>query len=166
MNEDLDTGGIDRDRSLLHQCFADAPATLAVLEANPSLGPRIFSGVPSGWDSAVAQALSALAHLSAETGVEIVAVQIKSKFGSLRIYVDIEDDSVGVLEEVKSTPVCASFRASALARSVRERATAIVRAAAVLCAKRCERCGADAELVNKNGWLVTACPTHGRTSNE
>ena len=166
MNEDRDTGEVDRERHRWHQCFADAPATLAALEANPNLGPRIFSDVPAGWDAEVAHALLALARLSAETGVEIVVAQFKSKFGGLRMYVDVAEDSVGPLEYARSTPLSTSFRPSAKHGSVRERAMAIVDAAAARCAKRCERCGADAELVNKRGWLVTACPTHARLNND
>lgn len=123
----------------------------------------MFSDVPTGWDADVAQALIALAHLSAETGVEIAVIQFKSKLGGLRIYLKVDEDSVGPLEVAGSTPFSTHIRSLAKPGSVRHRAHAITDAAAVRCAARCEKCGADAVLVSKGGWLVTACPTHARS---
>lgn len=165
MDDDQDIGDAGRDRFRGHVYLADAPATRAALDAYPSMSPRIFSEVPAGWDTEVAQALLALAQLSAETGVEIVVAQIKSKLAGLRIYIEVAEDSVGPIEEAGSTPLSTHFRTSAVPGSVRDRARAIVDAAAARCATRCERCGADAVLINKGGWLVTACPTHARSDH-
>ena len=163
MDEDQDIDNVGRERSKGQIYLDDAPATRAALEAHPTMWPRIFSDVSKGWDVEVAQALTELARLSAETGVEIAVVQIKSKLAELRIYLDVAEDSVGPLEEAGSTPLSTHFRSSAKPGSVRERAHAIADAAAARCATRCERCGADAVMVNKGGWLVIACPTHARS---
>lgn len=128
--------------------------------------PRIFSDVPPGWDVEVAQAILTLAQLSASTGVAILVAQIKSKFGGLRMYIEIAEDSVGPFEAAGSTPTSTRYRTSAKQGSVRERALAIVDGAADRCATRCVRCGADAVLVNKGGWWITACPTHARSNLE
>lgn len=163
MDEDQDIDNVGRERSKGQIYLDDAPATRAALEAHPTMWPRIFSDVPTGWDTEVAEALTELARLSAETGVEIAVAQIKSKLAGLRIYLEVAEDSVGPLEEAGSTPLSTHFRSSANPGSVRERAHAIVDAAAARCATRCERCGADAVMVNKGGWLVIACPTHARS---
>jgi hypothetical protein len=100
--------------------------------------------------------------LSAETGVEITVGQIKSKLAGLRIYLEVAEDSVGPLEVAGSTPFSIHIRSSAKPESVRDRARAIVDAAATRCATRCERCGADGLKVNRRGWLTIACPIHAR----
>lgn len=141
----------------------NAPRTRAFLEAHPTLWPRISSFVPSGWDDEIASALQALMDLSAETGVEIRVAQIKSKLAGVRLYLDIDEDSVGPLEIVNSSPISTRLRSSSTPGSVRERATAIVNAASERCESRCERCGAPGVLRNDSGWLNIACTPHAGT---
>jgi hypothetical protein len=162
MDEGQDIDNVDRQRPRGQINLADAPTSRAALDTYPRLWPRIFSAVPTGWDTDVAQALIELAQLSAETGVEIDVAQINSKLAGLRLSLKVEEGAVGPLEVAGSTPLSTRFHSSANPGSVRDRARAIVAAAAARCATRCERCGANAALVNKQGWLVTACPTHAR----
>ena len=139
-----------------------APATRAVLEAHPDMWPRISSAVPAGWDHEIAQALQAIVALAAETGVEIRVSQIKSKLASLRIYVDIDEESLGPVEIAGSTPISTRLRSSSTSDSIRERATGIVDAAAKRCESRCERCGAPGAFLDDGGWLRIACTAHAR----
>ena len=74
------------------------PLTNAVIARLPRLGPQIESFVPDGWDAALAQALEAIALLSEETGTAISIAQFKEKFGDLRIYVRMDEPSIGPLE--------------------------------------------------------------------
>lgn len=139
-----------------------APATRALLERNPAMWPRIHSFAPARWDEEIADALKAIAHLSTETGVEIRVAQFKSKLAGLRIYLDIDEESAGHLEVVDSTPISTRLRASSRPGSVRERATAIIDAAAQRCETRCELCGGPGVLRHEGGWLSIACNDHAR----
>jgi hypothetical protein len=124
--------------------------------------PRIHSFAPAGWDEEIADALNAIAHLSTETGVEIRVAQFKSKLAGLRIYLDIDEESAGHMEVVDSTPISTRLRASSKPGSVRERATAIIDAAAQRCENRCERCGGPGVLRHEGGRLSIACNDHAR----
>lgn len=136
------------------------PLTHIALQKHSSMWPRIASDVPPGWDVEVARALAELAQLSAETGVEIRIAQIKSKFAGLRIYLDIAESSVGPLEPAGASPMSVRFRTSAKPGSVRQRAMAVVDAAAHACSTRCEVCGEQGVVVNKAGYLLLACPAY------
>lgn len=80
------------------------PLTNAVIARLPQLRPRIESFVPDGWDAVAAQALEDIALLADETGVPILIAQFKEKFGDFRIYVNIDEPSIGPLEVVAETP--------------------------------------------------------------
>ena len=143
-----------------------APLTHDFLEAHPEMWPRISSFAPTGWDAEIAGALRALVDLSTETAVGIRVSQVKSKLGGLRIYLDIDEDSLGPVEVVDSTPISTRFRSSSTSGSVRDRARAIVDAAGARCESLCELCGAPGVLRNESGWLHIACPAHaGRGPN-
>jgi hypothetical protein len=139
-----------------------APLTNDFLEEHPEMWPRISSFVPAGWAAEIAGALRALVDLSTETVVGIRVSQVKSKLGGLRIYVDIDEDSLGPVEIVDSTPISTRFRSSSTHGSVRDRARAIVDAAGARCEELCELCGAPGVLRNESGWLRTACDAHAR----
>lgn len=108
---------LDLERALL---------TGAILDAYPEMWPRIGSDVPAGWDEEIAQALQAIAALAEETGVGIRVSQIKSKLASLRIYLDIDENSLGPVEIVDSAPSSTRLRSSSTPGSIRERATGII----------------------------------------
>ena len=93
--------------------------------------------------------------LAGETGVEIRVAQIKSKLAGLRLYLDIDEESAGPIEFVDSTPISTRLRSSSKQGSLRERATAIVDAAAGRCETRCELCGAP-------GLYAVSCGTRRR----
>jgi len=64
-----------------------APSAIDLyFEANPSMRPASGRHTHAGWDSAVIRALKKLQALVEATGARIQPVQIKEKFGSLRIY--------------------------------------------------------------------------------
>ena len=139
-----------------------APLTRAVLDAHPEMWPRIGSAVPAGWDQEIAQALQAIVALVGETGVEIRVAQIKTKLASLRIYLDIDERSLGLVEIAGSTPISTRLRSSSTPGSIREWATGIIDAAAKRCEARCERCGAPGAFLDDGGWLRIACTAHAR----
>jgi hypothetical protein len=88
--------------------------------------------------------LAALLAIELAYGIAIRVTQIKEKFGGLRIYVSVEEDSVGPFEIVKSTSASTHFRNAATPGSVREQAHAIVDQAAERAELYCVRCGAPA----------------------
>ncbi len=102
------------------------PRYSAFLVANPDWTPSHSSGVPSGWDVIVADALIALHALAAETGVSIRPAQIKEKFGQLRLYLEVDEISAGPLKIVQDAPGHMRMQSTAAHGSVRERADAIV----------------------------------------
>lgn len=118
------------------------PRYSAFLVANPDWTPSHSSGVPSGWDVIVADALIALHALAAETGVSIRPAQIKEKFGQLRLYLEVDEASAGPLKIVQDAPGHIRMRSSAANGSVRERADSIVTDAEERANQICVRCGA------------------------
>jgi hypothetical protein len=131
-----------------------------MLERWPQLRPRISSFVPPGWDSELAAALEALVHLTEGSGVAIHVNQYKEKFGALRVYLSIDEASVGPLTIVEDTAHHTSLRSSAKRGSVRERAMQIVDGAAARCSALCEHCGAPGQLRDNNKWLHVVCDVH------
>lgn len=117
------------------------PRYSAFLVANRGWTPSHSSGVPSGWDGIVADALVALQALSAETGVAIRPAQIKEKFGQLRLYVEVDEASAGPLKIVQDAPGHTRLQSAAAPGSVRERADAITGAAEARASEVCIRCG-------------------------
>lgn len=139
------------------------PLTNAVIARLPQLRPRIESFVPDGWDAVAAQALEDIALLADETGVPILIAQFKEKFGDFRIYVNIDEPSIGPLEIVADTPEHTTVRSSAKPGSVRARAMQIIDAAADRCTTICQHCGSPGRPRNTRGWLYVACDEHART---
>jgi hypothetical protein len=135
------------------------PRVAGFFRANPDRVPRTWSFVPQGWDEPVADALTSLLGIERASGTAIRITQIKEKMGGLRIYVAVDEDSVGPFEIVKSTPASTHFRNSATPGSVREQAHAIVDQAADRAELLCIQCGLPA--THRNG-LYRVCATHVR----
>lgn len=83
-----------------------------------------------GWADLLHRLSEALVSHAERAGLDIVAVQVKEKYGSLRVYVYGGDDEADRLEaaEVESESIC-------------------------------ETCGDPGEL-HSNGWRVTGCEAH------
>jgi len=120
------------------------PRVAAFFRAHPERAPRTSSWVPQGWDEPVADAVAALLGIELASGIAIHLTQIKEKFGGLRIYVAVEEDSVGQFEIVKSNPASTHYRNAATPGSIREQAHAIIDQAAERAELYCVRCGAPA----------------------
>ena len=120
------------------------PRVSAFFNAHQDRLPRVPSFVPAGWDDPVADALVALLEVERSTGVVLRIAQIKEKFGGLRIYVDVDENSAGPFEVVKDTAASTHLRSAAKPGSVRERVHTIVDEAAERAESRCIRCGAPA----------------------
>lgn len=72
-----------------------------------------------GWDQLIVDALTEIAAVSQSSGVKIQIGQIKEKFGGLRIYVDVNEDSNTDFELVESKPGHDRFRTGATPGSAR-----------------------------------------------
>lgn len=118
------------------------PKYSAFVLAHPDWIPSYSSGVPSGWDAIVADALVALHALAVETGVSIRPAQIKEKFGQLRLYLEVDEASAGPLRIVQNAPGHMRMQSAAAHGSVRERADAIVITAEERASQVCVLCGA------------------------
>jgi hypothetical protein len=136
-----------------------APRVACFFRSHPDRVPRTLSSVPEGWDEPVADALIALLEVEHSTGVALRIAQIKEKLGGLRIYVDVDEDSAGGLEIVKSTAVSTRLRSAAMPGSVRERVHAIVDQAADRADGCCIRCAAPA---TAQQGLYRVCAEHHR----
>ena len=89
---------------------------------------------PQGWDALVLDLSVRLEAHAREHSRALRVVQIKSKFGGLRYYVEPYDP----------------------------RAEALIHETEMLSAKTCETCGKPGERTGR-GWIVTACPEHSRS---
>lgn len=89
-----------------------------------------------GWKNIIETAAEDIEKINKNNDVTICAVQIKEKFGGLRIYTDIigEDSSVnyGTYKDIINTAKERSF-------------------------KTCELCGSEGKLVSEGGWYKTRC---------
>jgi hypothetical protein len=84
----------------------------------------------NGWFDIIANLSEKLDNLN------VVAIQVKEKFGGLRFYYTFEDN---VNDET------------------REKARNLVSEAEMLSYKTCESCGKEAEVEQINGWISTLC---------
>lgn len=135
------------------------PRVSAFFSAHPERAPLISSWVPQGWDEPVADALAALLAIELASGIAIRITQIKEKFGGLRIYVAVEEDSVGQYEIVKSTAASTHFRNAATPGSIREQVHTIIDQAAERAEQYCVRCGAPA--MRQDGYY-RMCDAHSQ----
>lgn len=76
-------------------------------------------------------------------GDKIEYSQIKEKFGTLRVYVDILDDSIDWKEVMN-----------------------LISKYEVMSSKKCERCGKPASMRNVRGWFSTLCDEHFKEKEE
>lgn len=110
----------------------------------PKVFPKIFSGkyggiaVGKGWFDILNSACQLIqSHLDWKPDVpQVVAAQVKEKFGSLRFYVDGGDDYT----------------------------RGVISMAEMMSGKTCEECGSPGAQ-GGSGWISTLCPTH-RTERE
>lgn len=142
------------DESLQHQW--SEPRVAAFFQAHPTRTPRTASFVPQGWDNPVADALTTLLDIERASGKPIRIAQIKEKFGGLRIYVDIDEDSAGPLEVVRTTPASTHLRSLAAPGSARFLAHTIIDEAALRAEFYCIQCGAPATARDRYYRLCTA----------
>lgn len=147
------------DESLLAAHGWSEPRVAALCKSHPERLPCTPSFVPAGWDEPVADALTELLGIERASGTAIRILQIKVKLGTLRIYVAVDENSVGPFEIVKSTPSSTHFRNAASPGSVREQVHAIIDRAADRAELYCVRCGAPAS--GRNG-LYRVCAEHLR----
>lgn len=86
----------------------------------------------SGWHQIIFEMAKEIEALSHSTGKKYKAVQIKEKFGGLRVYVNQNDAEIDE----------------------------IIKRAESLCAKTCEACGKAGKNIAKGGWYKTVCEEH------
>jgi 5'(3')-deoxyribonucleotidase len=91
-----------------------------------------------GWFDIIDEALKGILEIAYEEDDNIQVVQIKEKFGGLRIYYDLEseidEDRVRRLEDIVYNAESLSY-------------------------KTCEVCGEEGK-VRKGGWIKTLCDEH------
>jgi hypothetical protein len=107
--------------------------------------PQLFGGsgyptVGEGWQDLLERALkriaAAVAREPAGSGIQIV--QIKEKFGTLRLYFDGQKLSKKALAKIREAIELAEARSACT----------------------CEECGNEGRLYDRNGWYLTRCPRH------
>lgn len=139
----------DKRKSALDQFF----------KANPLMAPDLGCYIGAGWQPTVLDALAKLHALSTSTGVTIQPRQIKEKFGKLRIYLDVGEDSIDDIEELERSESHIRLGPKATLGSVREEAYAIVRDAERITGELCETCGTTTPILsNLGGYICRRCP--------
>jgi len=126
--------------------------------------PRVFSHVPSGWFRLIDSLCTDIeAALGPQHCGDFSVVQIKEKFGSLRVYFrlgDHEDVQVAVVssEGARQATICTDT--SSKLEELRAQVRSLVNAAEAASTTTCETCGAKAERRAVKGWLTTLCEVH------
>lgn len=98
--------------------------------------PGMFS-IPDGWMDLFDTLVDDLKAHSEAHDLSIYAVQAKEKFGELRLYVNGAD----------------SYSHELISAAIRKSA------------KTCVTCGAEGEIINRNGWISPFCPAHSNPEN-
>jgi hypothetical protein len=97
--------------------------------------------VGDGWEDTLARAVVRFEAAKASSpGAKITILQIKEKFGGLRIYLSTSGLSESAKQQVDRAVFLAECRAACT----------------------CETCGERGRLWSGDGWLVTSCDAHGR----
>ena len=107
--------------------------------------PQLFGGrgyptVGDGWRDLLERALKRIAAAVARepAGSAVQIVQIKEKFGTLRLYFDGHKVSEKALAKVREAIELAEARSACT----------------------CETCGEEGLLYDRRGWYLTRCPRH------
>jgi hypothetical protein len=107
--------------------------------------PQLFAGsgyptVGDGWQDLLERALKRIVTAVARDGAKasVRIVQIKEKFGTLRLYFHSRQLSKKALAELDEAIKLAEARSACT----------------------CEECGAEGRLYDRNGWYLTRCPRH------
>lgn len=113
----------------------------ALMERHPQLfAPTGYPTVGDGWrdllDRALARIAAAVVREPAESEIRIV--EIKEKFGALRLYFNSRKLSAKALAKVREAIDLAEARSACT----------------------CEECGAQGRLHDRGGWLLTRCADH------
>jgi len=97
-----------------------------------------FPTVGDGWCDLLERCLSRI-ELSRGRG-QVQIVQIKEKFGTLRVYWGGEKLSDAAIARIEEAIELAEMRSACT----------------------CEECGAEGRLYNRGGWYLTRCPEHAQ----
>lgn len=99
-------------------------------------GPGGHPTVGDGWRDLLERALARIEAARGSGSVEIV--QIKKKFGTLRLYWGGKNISKSALARIEEAIALAEARSACT----------------------CEECGAEGRLYDRSGWYLTRCPLH------
>jgi len=120
--------------------------------------PRAWSDLPDGWTGVADRLFNDLdAMMSDDEAATFEIVQIKEKFGGLRVYWELDGQQTMVIDAISAHSVQhmenSPARPTALFGRVRER----VRQAAQQAATTCQKCGSEGATATRSGWVVTLC---------
>jgi hypothetical protein len=101
--------------------------------------------VGDGWLPHIDMVCNLLDEYAKRTGVQVVAEQVKQKFGELRFYHHLNIPGPGDMEEEQAV-----FLA--------KRCEEIIATMATLCSFTCENCGAPGSTKGSRGWIMCLCP--------
>lgn len=128
--------------------------------------PRIFArpcelSVGPGWRVLVDELCAALQWQTDHNGApQLVAIQVKAKFGELRFYADVVGDQVEA-ESPSALHIHRHDRNLVISRSAGSRAQdAITELASALSRRTCELCGAIGTEERERMWVAIRCSAH------
>lgn len=98
--------------------------------------------IGDGWQAHVDSVCALIQELSNRTGVKLIAVQVKEKFGGLRFYYSLEFPED--MEEKKIDWLTKRF-------------DGLVQVMEALCSFTCEECGKDGTTAGSTGWVKCLC---------
>ena len=107
-----------------------------------SSGGPFIATVDVGWTAMVLRLLARLDATAGAAGATLSIMQVKEKFGLLRVYLDLGGSD----------------------RTLRDRCETLVAEAEAESAHRCQRCGARGELAPDRSYLAVLCARHQENS--
>jgi hypothetical protein len=117
-----------------------------------------------GWFNIIDDACKELTELAKANNAVIEFVQVKEKFGGLRLYIEIkqenkETERAVVLDIMLTDSLMGQTLTTVPNETIWQKAHAITRKAEELSYKTCDVCGAPGE-PRTGGWIVTRCNDH------
>jgi hypothetical protein len=120
--------------------------------------PRVWSDLPQGWTELADQLFTDLdAMLDDDAAKRFEVVQVKEKFGGLRVYWELGKEQTTVLDTHGFDSAQRVDKGPAKPSALFDRIRARVKQAGEQAATTCQRCGNGGASAGGSGWIVTLC---------
>ncbi|HYS87712.1 MAG TPA: hypothetical protein VEN78_22325 [Bradyrhizobium sp.] len=161
--------GDDREKTQLSPCTTYRhdmseppcqPATHYLIERHPTLFrgriPPCRNEIEPGWVPLIDELLTDMEQIAAEKVGDVTMMQIKVKFGDLRVGISMMRQGETWAEDDLDVRAHPAGTLRALSIQLRER----IETARIASRRLCAACGAPGRMLKRDGWYYVACGKH------